>query len=159
MANGLNEPEIPLSPTAQTVPAPGVADTEFSTLGLPASGLATVVHAVPFQLSVRVCASVVPVGWVTPTAHTSLAALDVVTLVRLSPAPGEGLGTMLHAVPFQCSMSVLPELVPAIPEPPTAHTSVGLFALIELNWKNAFPFELPTSPWSDRRCARALPRV
>jgi hypothetical protein len=42
--------------------------------------------------SVRVCPWVAPVGWVTPTAHTSFAALLVVTLVRLSPVPGEGLG-------------------------------------------------------------------
>src|SRR5215469_9002194 len=132
MASGLNEPEIPLSPTAQTVAAPGVVDTEFSTLGLPASGLATVVHAVPFQFSVRVCPWVAPAGWVMPTAHTSFAALLVVTPVRLSPVPGEGLGTMLHAVPFQCSMRLLLVVLSTTLLSPTAHTSVGLFAWIPL---------------------------
>jgi hypothetical protein len=29
MASGLNEPETPLSPTAQTIVAPGLVDTEF----------------------------------------------------------------------------------------------------------------------------------
>jgi hypothetical protein len=40
---------------------------------------------------------------------------------------------------------VLPVVVPAMPWSPTAHTSVGLSALIALKWKNAFTFELPTS--------------
>jgi hypothetical protein len=46
---------VPLDPTAQTMPAPGLLDVESSTLGLPLSGLATCVHSVPFQFRVRVC--------------------------------------------------------------------------------------------------------
>src|SRR5580704_8066270 len=65
-------------------------------------------------------------------------ALLVVTPVRTAPVPGDGLGTMLHAVPFQCSMRVL--LLPytaALKLSPTAHTSVGLFALIALKANSA----------------------
>jgi hypothetical protein len=49
-------------PTAQTMLAPGLVDAESSRLGLPLSGLATVLQAVPFQFRVRVCVSVVPAG-------------------------------------------------------------------------------------------------
>ena len=84
-------PETPLLPTAWTIDAPGVVDTEFSTVGPAiALGLGTVTHAVPFQFRVRVCAVVEPGGWSTPTAHTLFDALRVVTPVRLAPMPGEG---------------------------------------------------------------------
>jgi hypothetical protein len=55
----LNEPETPLFPAAQTIAAPGLVDTDASMLALPASGLDTVVQAVPFQFMVRVCGPVV----------------------------------------------------------------------------------------------------
>jgi len=41
-ASGLNEPETPLYPAAQTIAAPGLADTDVSWLALPTSGLDTV---------------------------------------------------------------------------------------------------------------------
>ena len=37
MASGLNEPEVPLNPTAQTIAAPGLVDTEPTPSGLPIS--------------------------------------------------------------------------------------------------------------------------
>ena len=59
--SGLNAPDVPLYPAAQTGP-PGVLDTPASTLELPTSGLDTVDHAVPFQFIVRVCGVVAPDG-------------------------------------------------------------------------------------------------
>jgi hypothetical protein len=91
---------------------------------------------VPFQFSVRVCAELAPDGVSYPTAQTLLEALLVVTPVRLSLVPGDGLGTMDHAEPFQCSMSVVlgePPCSRALPPlPPTAQTSVGLLAVVIL---------------------------
>jgi hypothetical protein len=58
-------------------------------------GLATTLHAVPFQFSVRVCGLMVPAGVKEPTAQTLFAAFDVVTPVRLARWPGDGLGTAL----------------------------------------------------------------
>ena len=49
----MNDPEAPRYPTAQTIAAPGVVDTDVSRLELPTSGLVTVVHAEPFQRSMR----------------------------------------------------------------------------------------------------------
>src|SRR5262249_32622613 len=40
--SGLNEPETPLYPAAQTIAAPGLADTDVSWLALPTLGLGTV---------------------------------------------------------------------------------------------------------------------
>jgi hypothetical protein len=51
--------------------------------------------------------------------------------------PGDGLGTMLHAVPLKCSMRVWLPGTSTTPLSPTAHTSRALFALIPLNRKNA----------------------
>ena len=62
MARGLNEPETPLYPTAQTVAAPGLVDTDTNRLAAPTLGLDTVVQAVPFQFKVKVCGWVAPVG-------------------------------------------------------------------------------------------------
>lgn len=55
---GLAEPEAPLEPTAQMAEEPGSAETASRSLGTPLSGLATVLHEVPFQFRVRVCAPV-----------------------------------------------------------------------------------------------------
>lgn len=46
--SGLNEPDARLAPTAQTIAAPGLVATELRA-SEPTSGLATVVHAVPFR--------------------------------------------------------------------------------------------------------------
>ena len=54
-----------------------------------------------------------------PTAHTSLADTAVTPFRAGSPDARLGLGTMLQAVPFQCSISVW------VPEYPTAHTSLA----------------------------------
>ena len=51
----MNEPETPLYPAAQTIAAPGLADTDASWLALPTLGLGTVVQVVPSQCRVRVC--------------------------------------------------------------------------------------------------------
>ena len=45
----MNEPETPLYPAAQTIVAPGLADTDVSWLALPTLGLDTVVQVVPSQ--------------------------------------------------------------------------------------------------------------
>jgi len=59
----LSEPLVPLRPTACTIEAPGVVDTDDSTVELlPWFGLATVVHAVPFQFMVSVWATDDPDG-------------------------------------------------------------------------------------------------
>src|ERR1017187_5500342 len=83
--SGLNEPDVPLAPTAQTIAAPGLVATELSA-SEPALGLATVVHAVPFQFSVSVCRVMVPGTVSEPTAHTSFAAFDVLTPAWRKPA-------------------------------------------------------------------------
>jgi hypothetical protein len=58
----LNDPDWPVAPTAQTIAAPGLVATPLSASELAGPGLATMLHAVPFQFSVRVCASVLPAG-------------------------------------------------------------------------------------------------
>ena len=109
----MNEPETPLYPAAQTIAAPGLADTDVSWLALPTSGLDTVVQVVPSQCRVRVCGPVVY-----PTAHTSEAERAVIPV----SVPAAGLGVMVHAAPFQCAMSGPDGLLP------TAHTLAGLIA-------------------------------
>ena len=102
----MNEPDWPVEPTAQTIAAPGLVATALSPSKLAGFGLATTLHAVPFQFSVRVCGLVAPAGVKEPTAQTLFAAFDVVTPVRLARWPGDGLGTALHAVPLKCAMAV-----------------------------------------------------
>ena len=99
----MNELETPLYPAAQTIAAPGLADTDVSWLALPTSGLDTVVQVVPSQCRVRVCGPVVY-----PTAHTSEAERAVIPV----SVPATGLGVMVHAVPFQCAMSGPDGLLP-----------------------------------------------
>jgi hypothetical protein len=97
--SGLKDPVVPLYPAAQTIASPGAVETDVSALGLPWFGLVTVVQAVPFQFSVSVCAEAAPAGVSWPTAHRLFGALSV-TPVRALFVPGEGLGTMLQAVPL-----------------------------------------------------------
>src|SRR6266566_8775108 len=81
--SGLNEPETPLYPAAQTIVAPGLADTDVSWLALPTSGLDTVVQVVPSQCRVRVCGPAVY-----PTAHTSEAERAVIPVSVPAAGPG-----------------------------------------------------------------------
>ena len=89
--SGLNEPAGPLSPTAQTIAAPGLVATAPTPSVLLGLGLATTFHAAPFQFRVRVCRADVPAGVSAPTAPTSLAALEVVT-----PPTTEDHNTEIH---------------------------------------------------------------
>jgi hypothetical protein len=102
--SGLNEPETPLYPSAQTIAASGLTDTDVSWLALPTLALGTVVQVVPSQCRVGVCGPVVY-----PTAHTSEAERAVIPV----SVPAAGLGVMVHAVPFQCAMSGPDGLLPA----------------------------------------------
>src|SRR5260370_12422504 len=69
-------------------------------------GLETILHRMPFQCSISVSSVTESAD---PTAQTSLAELTVIALScdGLSAGPGFGLATILHRVPFQCSISVL----------------------------------------------------
>src|ERR1035437_1328172 len=72
-----------------------------------------------------------------PTAHTS-SVETAATAVSWSPPSvaallASGLLTMDQAVPFQCSVSVVPAW-PAGPEEPTAHTSVEEMAATPASW-------------------------
>src|SRR6266567_3559885 len=84
-------------------------------------------HAVPSQCNVSVCGAVNDVGCCVPTAHTSSEAIAVTAASPLSTSGSTfGLGTRLHAVPFQCSMSGVVEK-PVMPMP-TAQTSLAVTA-------------------------------
>jgi hypothetical protein len=85
-------------------------------LGLALLGLATVFHCVPFQRMIKVWRD--DVSPLFPTAHTSLAeAADTPNSALI--APGDGLVTWLHWVPFHRKIKVL------FPADPTAHTSLA----------------------------------
>src|SRR5580698_296515 len=94
-------------PSAQALPAP-VAVTPARVLPTPAgSGLGTVVQRAPFQCSIRVSwpfPSLVAPVW--PTAQTLLAEVAV-TALNWPPVAGSGNFTVVHLVPFQCSISGL----------------------------------------------------
>src|SRR5437867_515703 len=80
-------------------------------------GLGTTLHSVPSQCNTSVRLGPFMILY-KPTAKTSLA--DTAATSRSSLLPrmeGLGLGTMLHSLPFQCSMSVL-----LYPAPPTFAT-------------------------------------
>src|ERR1043166_576414 len=73
----------------------------------PGLGLGTTDHALPFQCSVSVWLGVnCPLEY-SPAAQTSLP-LPVTALRLLVSVPTLGLGTCDHALPFQCSVSVIP---------------------------------------------------
>ena len=64
-------------------------------------------HVLPFQRRIIPCwTPPLTLGSLNPTAYTSLADLAA-TAFSVGYAPGVGLGTMLHAEPFQCSMRVV----------------------------------------------------
>src|SRR6185437_13172787 len=78
---------------------------------LPGLGVRTWSHWWPFQCTMRVLFGMMSPGeldWVaySPTAQMSVAETAVTLLRMLLPAPGLGLATCAHAVPFQCSMRV-----------------------------------------------------
>jgi hypothetical protein len=97
---------MPVEPTAHALVA-DVAVTELSLASVPGLGLPTIVQAVPSQCWVNVVVSVPDpktVVCVNPTAHALVA--DVAeTDWRTAPFPWFGLGTTVHEVPSQCSMS------------------------------------------------------
>jgi hypothetical protein len=81
----------------------------------------SIVQAVPFHLSARVVA--VPLAELLPTAVQAVAAVHETRRRRLVWAPaGLGVGTMVHAVPFQVSASVA--WLEPLPLPPTAKHDV-----------------------------------
>jgi hypothetical protein len=55
-------PLLPVYPAAWTIEAPGVVDADVNALPLLAVGLLTLLHAVPFQFRVSVCAEDEPDG-------------------------------------------------------------------------------------------------
>src|SRR5258707_774023 len=99
-----------------------VMATPLSTLDPPALGREATLQLVPSQCSISVCAIPEPVRAKVPTAHTSVAE-TAATPRRTLPIPAVGLATILHFLPFQCSISACPLPLAAMKEP-TAHTSV-----------------------------------
>src|SRR5690348_3859922 len=116
------------SPTAQTsLLETTAAPARLLNTAPDGPGLGTTAQLVPFHRSVSV-----PLP-LSPTAHTSV--VDTAATPRSSDPepvpPGLGLGTMLHAVPSQCSVSVW-NTVPALVEiwkSPTAQTSLAEMAV------------------------------
>ena len=108
---------VPVSPenipTARTVLEYGTRPTPDSVLSGPGLGLATMLHRMPFQCSISVC-PVCSMPYLDPgllledppTAQMLLGEMAVTPLKRLSVDPGLGLATILHRMPFQCSISV-----------------------------------------------------
>src|SRR4029077_1108074 len=74
---------------------------------VPGLGLGTTDHVLPFQCSVRVWPGVNCPFEYSPATQTSLPA-PVAPQRRLVLVPTLGLVTCDHALPFQCSVSVLP---------------------------------------------------
>ena len=121
----------PREPTAHTSSV-AFADTDtrsFAADAGPAFGLGTRCHDVPSQWSVSVRSSNALVNHV-PTAHTSSGAIAVTADSEFGNEPLFGLGTTVHAMPSQCSMSVLPGA--PCPYPPTAQTSSAARAVTPL---------------------------
>src|SRR5262249_54426233 len=89
---------------------------------MPSSGLATTLHAVPFQCSASV-SSAPKAPSVTPTAQASFADVAI-TPLNWSKFPGLGVVATLQRVPFQCSATVTPAPL-AFSKSPTAHALVA----------------------------------
>src|ERR1700730_1316592 len=87
-------------PTAQTL-FEAIAATPVS-LSVPA--LEVIVQCVPFQCSINGWKPLLPEAL--PTAQMSVAEMAEIADRPLLSDATLGLGTMLHMVPFQCSMSV-----------------------------------------------------
>src|SRR5580700_9268990 len=107
-------------PTAHSVAAPGnvAAASVTPKVAPPVSS----VHAVPFQRRITARNGPPLTPGSCPTAYTSVAE-RAATPVRAGSVTGVGLGTMLHDVPFQFSISVLPL------SSPTAQASAGDMAV------------------------------
>src|SRR6266568_2004022 len=93
------------SPTAQTSVEETAVTPNRKLLPLLPFGLVTTLQLEPFQCSI----SVLGISWALlnhPTAQTSFVAMAVTPRRPLWNALGLGLATMLHCVPFQCSISV-----------------------------------------------------
>src|SRR6266567_1186466 len=96
----------------------------------PTFGLGTMLHRVPFQCSIRVRCMLLLLVEV-PTVQPSPVETVVTLLRKLSCDPTFGLGTMLHRVPFQCSISVWN--TPLLPtEAPTVQISFAETALASI---------------------------
>src|SRR4051794_37606745 len=90
----------------------------------PALGLVTMLHCVPSQCWVRVCAPYSD----QPTAHTSFDATATTPLNMLLSTPTLGLTTKLHCTPSQWSVREYVTLLPNRAKPPTAQISSGATA-------------------------------
>jgi hypothetical protein len=125
-ASDWDVPDAFVSPTAwqNTAPAHDTAlNSAESPLGRVPFGLVTMVHAVPFHISVSVTVEVPEAA--VPTAMQNEPPLQETPKKSLSPEPaGLGLVTMFQAVPFHCSMRV--EVVAPATDEPTATQSVAL---------------------------------
>src|SRR5438093_8413213 len=82
-------------------------------------GVGTMVQAEPFQCSARVMAPMSPFTSACPTAHMSVDATPSTSSSTLFRSGWLGLGTMVKAEPFQCSVRVLSSVYP------TPHTSAA----------------------------------
>src|SRR5947207_1261913 len=110
------------SPTAQTSLVETAVTPSRKLVCVLGLGLATMLHCLPFQCSMKVCSTPLALKEV-PTAQTSL---GETAATAWSPvlAPVVGLFTTLHLWPFQCSISPCP--LPLVGRKlPTAQTSVA----------------------------------
>src|SRR5712692_2933095 len=83
-------------------------------------GLEMTLHLEPSQCSISVFAGLVLLSE-SPTAQISWEEIATTPVRSLRNDPTLGLETILHLMPFQCSISVFPELVLLLKEFPTAH--------------------------------------
>jgi hypothetical protein len=133
-----------LTPTAHSFAARGnLAAPNSSPLNTP---LESTNQAVPFQRRIIACSGPpLMLGRFVPTANTSFAE-RAATPLREGYAPGVGLGTIFHALPFHCSISVLPPGALVAPvNSPTAQASVGEMAVtdasVTLDWLGGWATE------------------
>ena len=100
---------VSLRPTAQAFPPPRFATPNRADFDPPrTSGVGTMLQLVPSQCAVSgsVCAN--PGICLEPTAQTSFAAAAETVFSFSSDRKMSGVGAADHAVPFQCSASMVP---------------------------------------------------
>jgi hypothetical protein len=107
IAIGCKPPPTELAPTAQTFEADTTCTEDKTSRKSEMFGLGIAVQAVPSKCSVSViCAESGPLGYVVPTAHTSVDEAASTPWSSLMPVPGLGEGMMLQLVPSKCSINV-----------------------------------------------------
>jgi hypothetical protein len=117
---------LQVDPTAQAfLEEVAATSASMSMLPGPGLGLATFDQAVPFQRAISVYELVQPlvVQEESPTAQALLRELAA-TPNRAAEAPGSGLASLAHFVPFQWKITVLSDPV-AVSASPAAHTSLA----------------------------------